>query len=554
MAALDSPLLSPWVSVVCTAIATLIGYGLYTGYRVRSHVNQLRKAGLPMPEWSWAFGHLPILQKYLSKYPSDTFINVLIIEMVREFPDAEMFYLDLWPFLKPNICICNPEAAFHVTNKLNLPKPEMYRTMFDPMMGGPNILTANGKEWKYWRALFNPGFAPAYLIDQVPAIVDSVEVFCEQLGKKMGDVFCFEEVGTRLTMDIIMKVALDIDLNYQLAPHPLADALRTMISWTSFGNPLNSYHPIRKFVLRYYGSVMDRLIEAELEHRFEEHKTTGKKASKSVATLALDSYLADKQDASTTPQHLDKTFLKHATYQLRLFLFAGHDTTTSVLVYTYHMLHKHPSALARMQEEHALIIGPPATTSSRLREAPALLNKLTYTAAVIKETMRLYPPAGAYRDGSPAVTLTAPNGLQFPTAGCLISLVHHAIHYNPRVWPRVQDFVPERWLVGEGHELYPPAGAFRAFEQGPRACIGQNLSLLEVKVALAMTVRRFKISPAYEEWDQRESRGVVDGVLRRVGLGNAGPMMVDGDRAYQIEKGGAHPKDGYPCRVELLGA
>jgi len=507
-----------------------------------------------MPEWSWAFGHLPILQKYLSKYPPDVFTNVLVIEMAREFPDTEVFYLDLWPFLKPNICICNPEVALQISNKLNLPKPDMYRTMLDPMMGGPNMLTTNGKEWKYWRTVFNPGFAPAYLIEQVPTIVDSVDVFCEQLKKKGGEMFCFEELGTRLTMDIIMKAALDIELNYQLAPHPLADALRTMISWTSFGNPLDSYQPIRKLVLHYYGGIMDQLIGKELEHRFDEYKLTGKKSSKSVATLALDSYLADKQDVSMTPDRLDKSFLRHATYQLRLFLFAGHDTTTSVLVYTYHILHKHPQTLARMQEEHTLLLGPVEHTPSRLRESPTLLNQLPFTIAVIKETMRLYPPAGAYRDSSPAVTLTAPNGTQIPTSGCLISLVHHAIHYNPRVWVRATEFLPERWLVDEKHELHPPAGAFRAFEQGPRACIGQNLSMIELKVTLAMTIRKFKIAPAYAEWNRRQQVGLLQTMLRRVGSGGAEPMAVGGDRAYQVEKGGAHPKDGYPCRAELLQA
>lgn len=183
-----------------------------------------------MPEWSWILGHLPILQKYYSRYPSDTFINILIIEMALEFPDAEMFYVDLWPFLEPEICVCNPEAAMQVTNKFNLPKPAMYRTMLDPIMGGPNILTTNGKEWKYWRKIFNPGFAPSYLLEQVPSVIDSVEIFCEQLNKKIGDVFYFEDLGTRLTMEIIMKAALDLDLNYRLAPHPIADALRTMIS------------------------------------------------------------------------------------------------------------------------------------------------------------------------------------------------------------------------------------------------------------------------------------------------------------------------------------
>jgi len=160
-----------------------------------------------MPEWSWIGGHLPILAKYIAKFPSDTFINVLMVELAKQFPDTEMFYMDFWPFLTPNLSICNPEAAYEVANKLNLPKPTTYRELFDPMNGGPNILTMNGAEWKYWRSLFNPGFSMGYLNEQVPNIVSSVEVFIEQLKHKEGDVFVLEEVATRLTMEIIMKVA-----------------------------------------------------------------------------------------------------------------------------------------------------------------------------------------------------------------------------------------------------------------------------------------------------------------------------------------------------------
>jgi len=80
--------------------------------------------------------------------------------------------------------------------------------MFDPMNGGPSILTMNGKEWKHWRTLFNPGFAPGYLLEQVPAIVGSIEIYCDQLKHRAGTVFRLEDVTTRMTMEVIMKAVL----------------------------------------------------------------------------------------------------------------------------------------------------------------------------------------------------------------------------------------------------------------------------------------------------------------------------------------------------------
>lgn len=161
-----------------------------------------------MPEWSWLAGHLPLLRRYLELYPADTFINIIATRIAHDLGNKDMYYLDLWPFLEPSLVVCSPEAATYVSNRLNLPKPPMYRTMFDPINGGPNILTMNGNEWKYWRTLFNPGFAPGYLQEQVPSIVDSVEIFCSQLRAREGTVFRLEDVATRLTMEIIMKVVL----------------------------------------------------------------------------------------------------------------------------------------------------------------------------------------------------------------------------------------------------------------------------------------------------------------------------------------------------------
>jgi len=511
-----------------------------------------------MPEWNWITGHLLIFQRYISKRPSDAFISVSIADMAREMP-TELFYLDLWPFLNPAIIVSSPEAANQASTTLNLPKAKLIRDLVDPVTGGPNMLTTDGKEWKSARSLFNPGFAPQYMLGQVPVILDSIEIFCDHLRKRAtGKVFPLEELATRLTMDIIMKVAMDIDLNYQRQSHPLADALRKMISWCNFGNPFYAFHPIRPLAIKYYGNIMDKIIIKELDKRVDEYKQGRRDAalgsvkdtkSKSVMALALESYLADKGENAK----LDNRFKAFASNQARLFLFAGHDTTTSVLVYTFHMLHKHPEVRARVCEEHNQVFGSdPNVAVSKLRASPALLNQIPYTTAVIKETMRFYPPSGAMREGIPGAYLTDHNGTQYPTDGFFISQLHLTIHTNPRVWARPKEFLPERWIVDSDHPLHVPPHAFRVFELGPRNCIGQTLSMVELRVALVMTARTLRIRPAYEEWDAMKKEGFLAGVFKKVGMGSNEKKEIDGDRAYMVEKGAAHPAQEYPCVVELL--
>lgn len=77
-------------------------------------------------------------------------------------------------------------------------------------MGGPNILTMNGEAWKYARSTFNPGFNHKYLLNQIPGIMDCIDVFRGILRDRADaqTVFPLEEILTRLTMDIITKVVL----------------------------------------------------------------------------------------------------------------------------------------------------------------------------------------------------------------------------------------------------------------------------------------------------------------------------------------------------------
>lgn len=273
----------------------------------------------------------------------------------------------------------------------------------------------------------------------------------------------------------------------------------------------------------------------------------------SVISLALDAYINGDQDGkSLKPQKLDKDFIRVVTNQVRLFLFAGNDTTSSTIAFCFHMLAKHPDARVKMRNEHDKIFGADVTTTAQaIKEQPALLNKCPYTIAFIKETLRLYPPAANMRQGQPGKLVSALNGQVLSTEGFNIICVQQAVHENPRVWVRPQDFIPERWLVSPGHELYPPHNAYRPFDVGSRTCIGQPLSMNEIKIVMILAARSFDVIPAYQEWDRLQAQN--RNLWQKMGKWIRGKEVdtVHGDRAYQSEKAGTHPADGYPCRVAL---
>jgi cytochrome P450 len=336
----------------------------------------------------------------------------------------------------------------------------------------------------------------------------------------------------------------DTRFHYQEHDHPFASALRTQIEWTSFGaemNPFARYNPLRPLILWYNNRRIDHYIHAEIDKRFTELKddylsNSESRPSKSIISLALRDFMKAKGLEGTSKVNAE--FRDIAAAQLRLFLFAGHDTTSSTLIYCYHLLATHPECMAQIRAEHNEVFGiNNENTYQKLLETPQLLNQLPYTLAVIKETLRLFPPASGFRAGRSDINIVDDNGKIYPTEGCSVWAMHLIIQRNPKYWKEPNSFNPERWLVGPNHPLYPVKGAWRPFEFGPRNCLGQTLAVMELKVVLAMTIRDFEIQPAYDQWDREHSGSHVRTVI--------------GNRAYQVEGGGggAHPADRYPCKI-----
>ena len=113
--------------------------------------------------------------------------------------------------------------------------------------------------------------------------------------------------------------------------------------------------------------------------------------NRSVVALAFGTYEKEFQKA------MDPTFRATAIDQIKTFIFAGHDTTSSTIAYAFYFLHMHPSAHARLCAELDAALGPSATSLATLKASPRLINALPCTTAVFKETLRIFPPASTLR-------------------------------------------------------------------------------------------------------------------------------------------------------------
>ena len=269
-----------------------------------------------------------------------------------------------------------------------------------------------------------------------------------------------------------------------------------------------------------------------MDRRVARLQTQGDRSTegnKSIIDLVLSTDMA--KNAASKTEVIDSIFKKFTMSQIKLFLFSGHDTTSSTACYIFYVLANNPEILLRVRAEHASVIGLDASnTASIITSDPFLLNKLPYTLAVIKETLRMYPAVSSIRAGEPNFSVSDEAGRLFPTNGFLVWANQQPVHRDPAYWKQPDDFLPERWLVTPSDPLYPIKGAWRPFEHGPRNCIGQELAILEMKIIMIMTVRRFTVEIMYKKLDRAK-----------------GIRTVYGQRGYQIQR--AQPSDDLPCRV-----
>ncbi|CAI2174057.1 13052_t:CDS:1 [Funneliformis geosporum] len=166
---------------------------------------------------------------------------------------------------------------------------------------------------------------------------------------------------------------------------------------------------------------------------------------------------------------------------IREMFSAGTATTNTTICSIVYLLAKHPEVEKLMVEEFLSVIGPDNQISS------SDLSKLTYTEAVINESMRIYPVIPITYRYSPEKD--AQIGDYHFKKGTIFGINLGHIHLNPKYFENPMQFNPKRFL-GNWKERYPKF-AFSPFGHGMRSCPGKNFAMVATKVILATLYRKY---------------------------------------------------------------
>ena len=277
----------------------------------------------------------------------------------------------------------------------------------------------------------------------VGGMVDDCLVFTDILAKhaRAQDIFPLEEAATKATIDIIGRVVLyvthfcfqyqcslipysDTPMNAQISENDFVSAFRNQLRWLpkeNEFNPFKLFNPLRPFAYMYNKWRMHRYLTSIMSERFalrySDCAKKEKKRSRPAIDLALDAYLEESSGEDETK--LKKAFMREAMDHVKVFMFGGHDTTSSTICYVAYALAAHPECLGKFRQECDEVFGPDISqTANKIKEDPYMINRLTYSAAIIKECLRLWPAVSSVRIGEAGFSLQH-KGKQYPTEGQL---------------------------------------------------------------------------------------------------------------------------------------
>lgn len=359
-----------------------------------------------------------------------------------------------------------PELAHEVLVEQaeSFEKPGILRVLARPVLGN-GLLTSDNAFHRRQRRMV----APAFQHRRIAAYADVMAEYAEQIQQRWqaGSPIDVSREMMRLTLWIVGKTLFDANVlgEAEELGQALEIALRNFNSQLSAFIPLPPTWPTPRN--RRAMRATARLDET-VYRIIRERRAAGDDRGDLLSMLLQTSYEDDGSFMTDLQVHDEA---------MTLFL-AGHETTANALAWSWYLLAKHPAIYARMRQEAQIVLAGRTPGYADLQQLP-------YTLQVLKEAMRLFPPAPAI--GREAAREVVIGGHRIP-AGTTVIISPYALHRRTDTFPDPERFDPDRWTPENEARL--PRHAYLPFGGGPRICIGNHFALMEGHIVLATLAQR----------------------------------------------------------------
>jgi cytochrome P450 len=362
--------------------------------------------------------------------------------------------------------VSRPELVNDVLMTRRVDFSKAYLTsLMHPLLAG-SMLLADSDSWLHQRKLVLPAFHHERLHTYAAVMAEEARRACSAWVP--GQTRDIHSEMMRMTLQIVTRTLFGIDFRSAVgvAENLVATVMdefnRRIASPVRFRFPLPSVRTLRLFkAMRELDDIAYRAIAQRRREPQED----------------LLSMLVAAHDESGQP--MSDREVRDAC--LAVF-FAGHETTACLLSWTWYVLSERRDVQAKMLAELADAGVQPGDSPA------ALVERLPYMQAVLKEVLRLYPPGYAF--GRRALRDTVV-GDQAVAAGTTVLMSPWAMHRDPKYFEEPEKFAPERWENGLASHL--PRFAYFPFSSGPRRCVGSSYATMEATIAIATILPRFEL-------------------------------------------------------------
>ena len=352
-----------------------------------------------------------------------------------------------------------------VTNQQNFRKDRVIQN--SRWFLGQGLLTSEGGEWLRQRRLSQPAFHRERLALYARIINGCAEEMLDSW--KDGENRDVHQEMMQLTLRVAAKVLFSVDVKNE--SKEVAAALNLLMKHSSGARmllpPWVRYLPL-PFLIRVRRAVrqLDEVVYRIIRERRESESDKGD-------LLSMLMSARDEDGSRMTDRQLRD--------EVMTFLLAGHETTALSLSWAWFLLSENPEAENKLHHELARVLDG---KNPSFEDLP----RLCYTEAVVKESVRLYPPAWSL--ARTAAEDFEIGGYLVP-AGSNVVMSQWIMHRDPRFFPSPEQFDPGRWF--EEHTQRLPRFAYFPFGGGPRYCVGASFAMMEATLLLAAIAQRFRL-------------------------------------------------------------
>ncbi len=336
---------------------------------------------------------------------------------------------------------------------------------------GHGLLTSEGAYWRRQRKIVAPSFQPRHIAEFADTMVRcTIEAIERWPARSERDI---HTDMMHLTLDIVLDTLFgeaevpDVTAVGRIVGTLMEGFQRNSLSWRRLLPPI-----LKRRLLARMASARAQLDTILFEI------IRARRADPRAREDLLGRLLAAQDDdgARMTDEQLRD--------EVATLFLAGHETTALALSFALDLIAHHPEVAHKLRVEVDRVLGG---ERARLSHMAALV----YTDAVIREAMRLYPPA--YTIGREALDDRVLAGWVIPR-GAQLLLPQWVTHRDERWFASPESFRPERWLDGLADRL--PRFAYYPFGGGARVCVGNHFAMLEAVLALATITQHARVRPA----------------------------------------------------------